>query len=120
MKREIFEVHIAYVNDAGFHVSDPNVNNTAYPVVVDSKNYDGDIEKARRIAYGKLGAAESWLSTRDNQISYAYIIRVSDGVQIEKRMFGKLADVEVPDPDPEPETPEETEPEAEPVEGGEG
>lgn len=115
MKREIFEVHLAYVNEDGYHASDPNVNNTNYPVVVDSKNYDGDIEKARRIAYGKLGAAESWLSTRDNQISYAYIIRVSDGVQIEKRMFGKLADL----PDPE-QTPEETEPEAEPVEGGEG
>lgn len=115
MKREIFEVHLAYVNGDGFHASDPNVNNTNYPVVVDSKNHDNDIEKARRVAYGKLGAAESWLSTRDNQISYAYIIRVSDGVQIEKRMFGKLADL----PDPEP-TPEETEPEAEPVEGGEG
>lgn len=115
MKREIFEVHLAYVNSDGYHASDPNVNNTNYPVVVDSKNYDNDIEKARRVAYGKLGAAESWLSTRDNQISYAYIIRVSDGVQIEKRMFGQLADL----PDPEP-TPEETEPEAEPVEGGEG
>ena len=115
MKREIFEVHLAYVNGDGFHASDPNVNNTNYPVVVDSKNYDNDVEKARRVAYGKLGAAESWLSTRDNQISYAYIIRVSDGVQIEKRMFGKLADL----PDPEP-APEETEPEAEPVEGGEG
>ena len=113
MKREIYEVHLAYVNADGFHASDPNVNNTAYPVVVDSKNYDNDIEKARRVAYGKLGAAENWLSTRDNQISYAYIIRVSDGVQIEKRMFGQLADL----PDPEPETP--TEPEEEPTEGGE-
>lgn len=116
MKREIFEVHLAYVNDAGFHASDPNVNNTAYPVVVDSKTYNGDIEKARRIAYGKLGAAESWLSTRDNQISYAYIIRVSDGVQIEKRMFGTLTDL--PDPEPEPETPEE-EPTEEPAGDGE-
>ena len=113
MKREIFEVHLAYVNGDGYHASDPNVNNTNYPVVVDSKTYDNDIEKARRVAYGKLGAAESWLSTRDNQISYAYIIRVSDGVQIEKRMFGQLAEL--------PEAPEENvEPEAEPVEGGEG
>lgn len=114
MKREIFEVHLAYVNAAGFHASDPNVDNTAYPVVVDSTTYDGDIEKARRIAYGKLGKAESWLSTRDNQIAYAYIIRVSDGVQIEKRMFGTLADL----PDPEPETPEE-EPTEEPAGDGE-
>lgn len=114
MKREIFEVHLAYVNADGFHASDPNVNNTNYPVIVDSRNYNNDIEKARTIAYGKLGAAESWLSTRDNQISYAYIIRVSDGVQIEKRIFGSLADL----PDPEPETPEE-EPTEEPAGDGE-
>lgn len=114
MKREIYEVHLAYVNADGFHASDPNVNNTNYPVVIDSRNYNNDIEKARVIAYGKLGAAESWLSTRDNQISYAYIVRVSDGVQIEKRMFGRLADL----PDPKPETPEE-EPTEEPAGDGE-
>lgn len=117
MKREIYEVHLAYVNADGYHASDPNVNNTAYPVVVDSKNYGNDVEKARRVAYGKLGAAENWLSTRENQIAYAYIIRVSDGVQIEKRMFGQLDDLPDPEPEVEPETP--TEPEEEPTEGGE-
>ena len=100
MKREIYEVHLAYVNSDGYHASDPTVDNTYYPVVVDSKTHDNDIETTRRIAYGKLGKAESWLSTRDNQIGYAYIIRVSDGKQIEIRRFGEIADL--PDPEPEP------------------
>ena len=103
MKREIYEVHLAYVNSDGYHASDPTVDNTNYPVIVDSKTHDNDIETTRRIAYGKLGKAESWLSTRDNQIGYAYIIRVSDGKQIEIRRFGEIADLPDPEPEPEPE-----------------
>lgn len=99
MTREIFEVHMAYVNAAGYHASDPS----GYPKVIDSKTaeYDNDIEKARKKAYGYLGAAESALSTQDNQVGYCYIIRVSDGKQIECRKFGRIADL--PDPEPEPE-----------------
>ena len=101
MKREIYEVHMAYVNDAGYHASDPE----GYPKVVDSRNHNNDIEKTKRAAYGYLGAAESYLAPRDNQVGYAYIIRVSDGYQIEKRVFGKIADL--PDPEQEEEqTPE--------------
>lgn len=92
---------MAYVNSAGYHASDPE----GYPKVVDSRNHNNDTEKARRVSFGYLGAAESYLSQRDNQVGYAYIIRVSDGYQIEKRVFGKLEDL--PDPEPEPETPEE-------------
>ena len=98
-KREIYEVHLAYVNDAGYHASDPDVDNKNYPIVVDSRNNDNDIEKTLKKAMGYLGAAESFLSTRDDQISYCYIIRVSDGYQIEKRVFGKLAPIVVPEPE---------------------
>lgn len=120
-KREIYEVHIAYVNEAGYHASDPVLNGKQYPLIVDSKNNDNDIEKTLKKAYGYLGGAESILSTRDDQIGYCYIIRVSDGMQIEKRKFGKLENVVIPDEEPEPEpTPEpEDEPEDEPEEGGE-
>lgn len=103
IKREIFEVHIAYVNDAGYHASDPKLGNTQYPIVVDSRNNEDDIEKTLRKAKGYLGAAESTLAGRDDQVSYCYIIRTSDGKQIEKRLFGKIADIIVPDPEPEPE-----------------
>lgn len=99
MKREIYEVHLAYVNEDGYHASDPAIGGKQYPLVVDSRNNDNDIEKTLKKAYGYLGSAESTLSTRDDQVSYCYIIRVSDGFQIEKRMFGKLAPVIVPDPE---------------------
>lgn len=113
MKRDIYEIHIAYVNDNGFHASDPNVNGHQYPIVVDSINNNNDPELALRKARGYLGEAEKYLANQsDHQIDYAYIIRVSDGVQIEKRLFGRLADL----PDPEPEIPEENGS----AEGGEG
>ena len=107
MKREIYEVHMGYVNANGYHASDP----TGYPKVVDSATaeYGNDIEKALKKAYGYLGAAESTLSTQDHQVGYCYLIRSSDGKQIECRKFGRIADL----PDPEPE------PEPEPEEGGE-
>jgi hypothetical protein len=101
VKREIFEVHLAYVNAEGYHASDPVVSGVTYPRVVDSRNNDNDIDKTLKKALGFLGAAESYLSTKDDQVSYCYIIRVSDGYQIEKRVFGKLAPVIVPDPEQE-------------------
>ena len=111
MKREIYEVHISYVNSDGYHAVDPST--MGYPKVVDSKANNNDLELARRKAYGYLGAAESLLANRDDQVSYCWIIRVSDGKQIEKRLFGKLADL----PDPEPEPQPEPEPEPTPEEG---
>jgi len=107
MKREIYEVHMSVVDANGTLTIDPS----GYPKSVDSRSYNNDTETALRRALGYLGAAESDMSTKDTrQIQYAYIIRVSDGLQIEKRQFGKLADL--PDPEPEPE------PEPEPNQGG--
>lgn len=103
MKREIYEVHLAYVNEDGFHASDPPIGGKTYPLIVDSKNHNNDIEKTLRTAMGYLGQAEYVIANRDDQVSYAYIIRVSDGQQIEKRMFGKIADLPDPEPEPEPE-----------------
>lgn len=106
MKREIYEVHMTIVDANGNVTIDP----TGYPKIEDSKLRDNDTEKALKRARGLLGAAESAMSTQDTrQVQYAYIVRVSDGVQIEKRMFGKLADL--PDPEPEPEPTPEPEPE---------
>ena len=99
MKREIYEVHMGYVNNDGYHASDP----TGYPKIEDSQTHDNDLEQTRRAAYGYLGAAESYLAPRDNQVGYAYIIRSSDGMQIEKRLFGTIADLPDPEPEPEPE-----------------
>lgn len=103
MKREAYEIHMSVVDANGTLTIDPS----GYPKSVDSRSYDNDLEKTLNRAYGLLGAAESAMSTQDTrQVQYAYIIRVSDGMQIEKRKFGKLADLPDPEPEPEPE-PEE-------------
>ena len=100
MKREIYEVHMSVVDANGTLTVDP----TGYPKTADSRSYDNDLEKTLNRARGLLGAAESAMSTQDTrQVQYAFIIRVSDGMQIEKRVFGKLAEL----PDPEPEETEE-------------
>lgn len=96
MKREIYEVHMSVVDANGTLTIDP----TGYPKSVDSRSYDNDIDKTLNRARGLLGAAESAMSTQDTrQVQYGYIIRVSDGMQMEKRLFGKLA--ELPDPEEE-------------------
>jgi len=95
MKREAYEVHMSVVDANGTLTIDP----TGYPKSVDSRSYDNDLEKTFNRALGLLGAAESAMSTQDTrQVQYGYIIRVSDGMQVERRRFGKLA--ELPDPEP--------------------
>lgn len=109
MKREIYEVHMTVVDANGTLTIDPS----GYPKSVDSRSYDNDLEKTLKRAKGMLGTIETAMSTQDTrEIQYGYIVRVSDGMQIEKRLFGKLKDL----PDPEP---DEDEPEVTP-EGGEG
>lgn len=103
-KREIYEVHVAYVTSAGYHACDPTLSGTEYPKIIDSKNSNNDLNLTLRKAKGYLGEAEKILAGRvDDQIDYCYIIRCSDGRQIESRKFGTLADL----PDPEPEVGEE-------------
>ena len=96
MKREAYEIHLSVVDANGTITVDP----TGYPKTVDSRSYDNDLERTMNRARGLLGAAESSMSTQDTrQVQYAYIVRVSDGMQIDKRVFGNIA--ELPDPETE-------------------
>ena len=109
MKHEIYMVHAIIVDSNG------NVSELQdYPVKFDSTNYDHDLEKTLNRAKGKMQDAGSKMSVVDTrQVQHAYIIRMSDGLQIEKIDYGtKLPDIVVPDPEPEPE------PEDEPVTEG--
>ena len=104
MKREIYEIHMTVV-DANWNIT---IDPMGYPKIEDSKLRDNDVEKTRMRAYGLLGEIEKNMSTVDTrEIQYGYIIRVSDGMQIEKRLFGKLKDLPDPEPEPEPEPEEE-------------
>lgn len=102
MKREIYEIHKTVVDANGTITIDPS----GYPKKEDSMLRDNDLEKTLKRALGLLGEIEKEMSTQDTrQIQYGYIIRVSDGVQIAKRLFGQIADL--PDSEEESEEPEE-------------
>lgn len=96
MQREIYEVHADIVDANGTYSK-----LSGYPKSFDSKNYDNDLDIARQRAYGQYHEALGAMCKRDDrQLQYSYIIRVSDGIQIEKSVIGAIAPL--PDPEPEP------------------
>ena len=113
MKREIYKVYAEIVDANGTQSA-----LTGYPKNFDSKNYDNDIGKARLRAYGEWHEALGAMSKRDDrQLQTAMIVRLSDGLQIEKATIGAIADLPDPEPEPVEEEPENEEPASD--EGGE-
>lgn len=97
MKREIYEVQAKIVDANGTYNS-----LSGYPKLYDSRSYDNDLDKTlQRARGGWHEALEAMAKIDTRQVQFAYIVRVSDGLQIEKEQIGALA--ELPDPDPEPE-----------------
>jgi hypothetical protein len=95
MAREIYEVTAKIVDATGAY-------NTlsGYPKSFDSKNYDGDIEKARLRAEGEFHECLGAMCKRDDrQVQCVYIIRISDGAFIMSQSIGKF--LEIPEPEPE-------------------
>ena len=92
MKREIYVVHANIVDANGTY--NPL---SGYPKVFDSHSYSDDLEKARKRAYADYWDVLGVMGKRDDrQQQIAMIIRVSDGMQIEKMALGKIYDL--PDP----------------------
>ena len=113
MKREIYEV-IAKVVDA----SGAYNNLTGYPKSFDSHQNEDNLDKAMNKAYAAYNDASSAGYTAANSgrpLTIAMLVRVSDGMALEKIRIGKMP--ELPDPNPEPVEPSEPE---EGVIGGEG
>ena len=98
MRREIYEVYAKIVDANG------NYNTlSSYPKVFDSKNYDNDCEKTKQRAYASYyGALSSLLSVDTRQCQFAMLIRGNDGLQLEMRCFGEIADLPDPEPEQEP------------------
>ena len=89
MRREIYEVHAKIVDANGTYNSLAD-----YPKLFDSKNYGNDIDKTLQRARGSWHAALDAMALVDTrQVQEAYIIRVSDGLQIELERIGKLAEL---------------------------
>lgn len=95
MERNIFLVYACIVDANGtFNTL------SGYPKTFDSKNYSGDIDKARQRAYGEYHEVLGAMYKRDDrQEQIAMIIDVSTGVQIEVSRIGDLA--ELPNPEDE-------------------
>lgn len=92
MTREIYEVYATIVDANG------TCNAlTGYPKRFDSKNYDGDVDKARQRALGEWHDTFGTMCKRDDrQVQVATLCRVSDGMQLECAHVGSFPDEAAP------------------------
>lgn len=89
MKRQIYIVNAMIVDTNGtFNTL------SGYPKTFDSRNYDNDIDKAKRRAEGEF--AETWgaMCKRDDRQMQTVILMTADGFQLDKKSSGQIADVE--------------------------
>ena len=87
MEREIYEVYAKVVDANGTY-------NTlsGYPKVFDSKNYDGDVEKARDRAFGEFHAVLGTMYPRDDRkLQLAMVFRANDGVVFKYEKMGVMS-----------------------------
>lgn len=98
MRREIFTVDAHIVDTNGtFHYI------TGYPKNFDSKNYDGDINKARIRALGDAAETFGAMCKIDTRQLQVVSVTTVTGFVEDSRIIGVLADLPDPDPEPEPE-----------------
>lgn len=90
MIREIYEVYAKIVDANGAYNT-----LTGYPKAFDSRSYDNDIDKTRQRAYGEYHACLGEMCKRDDrQEQLAMIIEVSTGIQIERTVIGRIAEID--------------------------
>lgn len=112
LKREIYVVNAKVVDASGGYN-----DLTGYPQSFDSHQNGDDCEKAKNKAYAAFesaGSAGHLAANSGRPLTIVSLLRVNDGVQLEKKAIGAIPDIVVPDPEPEPEPEEEVE------NGGEG
>ena len=85
MARQIFIVD-AYVVDANGTFN----NYTGYPKTFDSKNYNGDIDKAQRRAEGDFSETWGAMCKVDVRQIQTVALRTVDGFQLEKKSVGQF------------------------------
>lgn len=61
-----------------------------YPKQIDSKNYDGDVDKARRRAEAYFSEVWSAFCKRDDRQKQTVVLYSMDGTLIEKKTYGTL------------------------------
>ena len=101
MARQIFIVDAAILDANGTYN-----HLTGYPKTFDSKNYQGDIDKAKKRAEGDMSEAWGAMCKRDDRLMQAVTLATADGFQIDRKSMGQVVEV-TPAPAPEPEPEEE-------------
>ena len=106
MVRTIYEVYAKVVDSNGAY-------NTlsGFPHVFDSRQYEGNTEKALQRAKGDFHETFGAMCKRDDRQLQTVILMTAAGQVIDRQTLGSIA----PDPDPEPEV-EPEEPVEEPTE----
>ena len=93
MEREIFRVTAEIVDANGTYAS-----MQGYPKTFDSKNYQNNVETAKKRAVGDWHGVMQGFSTQDTRkLQVAQVVQLSTGAVIENDYIGGLSD-----PEPEP------------------
>ena len=98
--REIYIVNATQVVTSQAHPEGIYSVVSGYPKTFDSNSYNGDTDKALRMAKSDYHAQESAFEAADNRAKWAVTLEMSNGRQIMRESFGTF-------PEPEPEEPEE-------------
>lgn len=89
MEREIYIV-IAYVVDSNGAINPAS----GYPKTFDSKNYSGDIDKTFKRAQGEFSDCWGGMCKRDDRQLQSVVLMRADGVFLDRKSDGKIAEVE--------------------------
>lgn len=89
MARQIFIVNAQIVDATGLF---SNLN--GYPKTFDSKNYQGDVEKAQKRAEGDMSEAWGAMCKVDTRQIQTVTLETADGFQIERKTMGAFVEPE--------------------------
>jgi hypothetical protein len=107
MARVIYIVNVAQVVTSENHPEGLYSNKSGYPKLFDSRSYDGNLDKAFRMAESEYRDCESVMLADENPVRVMTTITLerADGIMIYHRSMGTFP--AEPEPEPEPEEPQE-------------
>lgn len=76
---------------------------SGYPKLFDSKNYENDIDKARRRAEGDMSEAYGAMCKVDSRQLQTVTLMTADGAMLDAKHIGAIAPIPEPELEPEAE-----------------
>ena len=89
MVRQIYVVEAQIVDANGSFAA-----LSGYPKTFDSKNYDNDVDRARRRAEGDFSEVWGAMCKRDDRQVQTVRLSTVDGFQLDSKSYGTLAEAE--------------------------